>query len=161
VVVRALGFGKTYKGQAKKAGFEVTNFTLANPRNLASIEQPLEMVSSGPSRVGAKPARVPEAKPAAKAAQPGSGANSPDAKASAKVVRGRLVCTSNPVGAEVLIDGKPTGRKTPVPKSQSLELPLGAHRIVFRFEGKSSAPTDFTITEAHTEDAPFVLKGEL
>jgi hypothetical protein len=119
------------------------------------------MLRSTPLKVEAKPGKATEARPAAKAVEPKSGANPPEAKASVKVARGRLACTSIPVGAEVLIDGKPTGRRTPVPKSQALELPLGDHRIVFRLDGKSSVPREFTITEAHTEAAPLVIREEL
>ncbi|MDQ3264887.1 MAG: protein kinase [Myxococcota bacterium] len=70
---------------------------------------------------------------------------------------GRLAASSNPAGAEIFVDGKATGRRTPVPKTNALELAAGQHRIVFKLEGKQSAPQTITIAENET----FTLRNVL
>ncbi len=70
---------------------------------------------------------------------------------------GRLAASSNPAGAEIFVDGKATGRRTPVPKTNALELSAGQHRIVFKLEGKQSAPQTITIAENET----FTLRNVL
>jgi len=63
------------------------------------------------------------------------------AKQAAKVAaakKGMLACSSNPAGADVIVDSKPTGRQTPIPIAKPLELPVGPHKVVFRLGGKSS-----------------------
>ncbi|HYV45061.1 MAG TPA: protein kinase [Myxococcaceae bacterium] len=52
--------------------------------------------------------------------------------------RGMLACSSNPAGADVIVDSKFTGRQTPIPIAKPLELPVGPHKVVFRLGGKSS-----------------------
>ena len=69
--------------------------------------------------------------------------------------KGRLACSSKPAGAEVWIDGKNTGKKTPVAISSAIELAAGKHKVIFKLNGKASAPQEITI-EA---DQPIVLKG--
>lgn len=66
---------------------------------------------------------------------------------SARNKRGRLVCTSNPDGAEVFIDGKPTGRRTPISTANPLELAPGRHKVQFRVAGLESAPQTVEIHE--------------
>jgi hypothetical protein len=45
---------------------------------------------------------------------------------------GRLVIATRPSGARVLVDGKDTGRTTPIPPSRPLSLPSGKHRLELR-----------------------------
>ncbi|PZR12867.1 MAG: protein kinase [Archangium gephyra] len=72
---------------------------------------------------------------------------------------GLAVFASRPLGAEVWIDGKNTGKKTPVPKAAALELSVGAHKVQFKLNGKSSETQSFTVTE--DKSSPVVVKGEL
>ena len=160
-----LAFGRTYVGQAKKAGFEIINVPLENPERKASITQEVQMLREerGDARSTKKRERspvaerqpVPERTDRAPSAEPSKGGP-------AKGV-GKLICTSDPVDAEVIIDGKATGRRTPVPRSQPIELPFGKHKVVFRREGKSSPAHEVVIGEEQ-QDSPFLvkaLKGEL
>jgi hypothetical protein len=74
---------------------------------------------------------------------------------------GKLVCrTTESWGAEVIIDGKNTGRTTPIPLTQALELPLGKHKVVFRLGEKSTSPREFVLGDEHRE-RPLLLTGEL
>ena len=63
---------------------------------------------------------------------------------------GHLVCTSNPQGAEIFIDGKPTGRRTPVPATDPIELPPGKHRVLFEIAGVVSEVKTITIEKDKT-----------
>ncbi len=173
VSVKDLAFGRSYAGQAHKAGYEVLNFTLENPTKRASLEQPLTLVREKVVRVEPRPEPRPEPR-----AEPKVVAREPrvepkvepkqepklEPKQEPKVEPpkgkgvGKLACNSNPVGAEVFIDGKPTGKKTPVSKQNAIELPLGKHKLVFKLDGKSSPPQDFELTE---ENSPLVLKGTI
>ena len=69
--------------------------------------------------------------------------------------KGKLACASKPAGAEVWVDGKYTGKKTPVAISSALELAAGKHKVVFKLNGKSSSPQEIVIQANQT----FVLKG--
>lgn len=71
-------------------------------------------------------------------------------KPAAKGAKGMLACTSSPVGAEVWIDGKNTGKVTPVSRTQAIELPVGRHKLTFKLGGKSSPAKDIVITEGET-----------
>ena len=67
--------------------------------------------------------------------QPVAGAASDAARADvgaqpASAVLGYLVTSTRPV-ARVTIDGRETGRWTPVPEANPIALPAGAHTIVF------------------------------
>ncbi|MFT3710306.1 MAG: serine/threonine-protein kinase [Archangium sp.] len=73
---------------------------------------------------------------------------------------GRVAFASKPLGADIVVDGKNTGKKTPLPQAAALELPLGKHKVIFKLDGKSSAPYEFEVTEEHKEKA-LVVKGEI
>ena len=60
---------------------------------------------------------------------------------------GRLALSSNPSGAEIYIDGRNTGRKTPVGLSSALSVPVGEHTIVFKLDGKSSKPQKIVVSK--------------
>lgn len=178
VQVSSLVFGRTYTAQAKKAGFEVVNVPLENPQRKASINQKVEMLredrgGSTSTKMRERPATTERQTPAerAPAAAPLSSTESraipstkgSSAKGTASKGMGKLICTSDPVDAEVIIDGKPTGRRTPVPRSQPIELPFGKHTVAFRRGGKSS-PVHEIVIGAEQQENPFLvkaLKGEL
>ena len=75
-------------------------------------------------------------------------------------VMGKVAFASKPTGAEVWVDGKNTGKKTPVPQPQALELSVGKHKVVFKLDGKSSAPKEFEVLDEN-KDKPLVVKGEI
>ncbi len=89
--------------------------------------------------------------------KPREGGRREEPKARKQQAVGRLAASSNPAGAEIFVDGKATGRRTPVPKTNALELTAGQHRIVFKLEGKQSAPQTITIAENET----FTLRNVL
>ncbi|MBF5045506.1 protein kinase [Aggregicoccus sp. 17bor-14] len=60
--------------------------------------------------------------------------------------KGRFACSTQPAGAQVWVDGRNTGRQTPVALGNPLMLPVGAHRVVFKLNGKQSQPAQVTIT---------------
>lgn len=73
---------------------------------------------------------------------------------------GKVAFASKPTGAEVWVDGKNTGKKTPVPQPQALELSVGKHKAVFKLDGKSSAPKEFEVLDEN-KDKPLVVRGEI
>lgn len=70
---------------------------------------------------------------------------------------GLLKIASNPTGADVFLDGKSTGRRTPVLPSDPLEVPVGRHTIRFERNGKRSAIQTIDVVEG----ANPIIKGEL
>lgn len=71
--------------------------------------------------------------------------------------QGRLKIASYPTQANVIIDGKATGRRTPVLPTEPIELPAGRHTIEFELNGKRSARQTIDVAEG---DNP-VVKGEI
>jgi eukaryotic-like serine/threonine-protein kinase len=72
-------------------------------------------------------------------------------------VMGKMMCTTTPIGADVFIDGKNTGKKTPVAKANAFDLSGGKHKVQFKLNGKTLSK-DIVIDETHTKDKPFLLK---
>ncbi|MBX7101806.1 MAG: PEGA domain-containing protein [Myxococcaceae bacterium] len=58
---------------------------------------------------------------------------------------GFLVCTSVPPGAQVIVDGKGTGRKTPILPDAPLELGAGKHAVVLELNGTRSPARNVTV----------------
>ncbi len=110
-----------------------------------------------------EPEPKPKAEPVAKKepepkAEPKPKAEPPAPKEEKPVAgkgKGKLACASKPAGAEVWVDGKNTGKKTPVAISSALEMPAGKHKVIFKLNGKASAPVEITIEADQTS----VLKG--
>jgi tetratricopeptide (TPR) repeat protein len=71
--------------------------------------------------------------------------------------RGQLKIASNPTQATIIIDGKSTGRNTPVLPIDPLEVPVGRHTIEFEWNGKRSAVQKLDVVEG----ANPVIKGEI
>jgi hypothetical protein len=64
-------------------------------------------------------------------------------------LRGRLVTASRPI-AKLLVDGHDTGRWTPIPPAQPLELPAGQHLVTFvAGDGRRTTRT-ITVTAGET-----------
>jgi serine/threonine protein kinase len=100
-----------------------------------------------PEPVAVKPEPKPKPEPVAVKPEPKPEPVKPDSKPAASKAMGKLACNSNPVGAEVWIDGKNSGRVTPVPLSAPLDLPVGKHKLVFKMGGKSTPAKEITIAE--------------
>jgi hypothetical protein len=66
---------------------------------------------------------------------------------SRSVAKGKLACSSRPPGAQIWVDGKNTGRQTPVALGNPLLLPVGSRTVVFKLGGKQSKPQKVTISE--------------
>ena len=58
---------------------------------------------------------------------------------------GLLACSSQPIGAEVWVDGKRSGRETPVGTGNALTLSAGNHTVVFKLGDKQSKPQTVVI----------------
>ncbi len=71
--------------------------------------------------------------------------------------RVQLKFNSNPSGATVFLDGKSTGRRTPVLPVAPLVVPMGRHTIQFDLNGKRSAPQEVDVVEG----ANPVISGEI
>src|SRR5690606_40879283 len=90
----------------------------------------------------------PKAEPAVATPTPRPAARPARATRSAprrSAAMGRLALSSNPSGAEIYIDGRNTGRKTPVGLSSALSVPVGEHTVVFKLDGKSSKPQKIVV----------------
>jgi serine/threonine protein kinase len=133
-----LAVGKTYRYTARLAGYKPATGEFSSGGD-PEVRVNLELEKE-PERVAPKPAPRPAPAPVVKKAAPPPEA--PRSKA-----KGKLACSSNPAGADIFVDGRPTGRQTPVPISNALELGVGAHKVVFKFGGKSSAPQVIDIKE--------------
>lgn len=71
--------------------------------------------------------------------------------------KGLLKIASNPTQADVILDGKSTGRRTPVIPSEPLEVPVGRHTIQFEWQGKRSAVQTIDVVEGMNP----VIRGEI
>jgi hypothetical protein len=172
VTVKDLAVGKSYDFTAKKAGFETKAFTVSNGEKKEQVETSLVMTKLAKPEPAPKADPPPKPEPVVKAdppprkdpppkADPPPRADPPPKKDPPRArVMGKVAFASSPMGAEVWVDGKSTGRKTPVPQASALEFPVGKHKVVFKAEGKSSAPMEFEVTEAN-KDKPLVVKGAL
>jgi serine/threonine protein kinase len=68
-------------------------------------------------------------------------------KSSSRAAKGKLACSSRPPGAQIWVDGKNTGRETPVALGNPLLLPVGSRTVVFKLGGKQSKPQMVLISE--------------
>ena len=50
---------------------------------------------------------------------------------------GELACATKPQGAQIFVDGKPTGRTTPATPANPVHVPAGKHKITFKLGAKS------------------------
>jgi Flp pilus assembly secretin CpaC len=66
--------------------------------------------------------------------------------------------TSSPIGAEIIVDGERTGRRTPVLPRSPLEVTPGRHVIEFEFNGRRSRPLEI---DASPGDNATVLRAEI
>lgn len=70
---------------------------------------------------------------------------------------GRLRIASNPTRARIFLDGRDTGRTTPVLPANPLLVPPGRHRLQFELDGRRSKVVELDVVEG---DNP-VVKGDI
>jgi serine/threonine protein kinase len=128
-----LAVGKTYKFVARRAGYKPFTGEFKYDGN-PEVEVEFELVKEEP-----KPAPTPQPTPKPVA--------NPTPKP-AQVKVGKFAASTKPAGAQIWVDGKNTGRITPVAIGNPLLLPLGNRKIIFKLNGKQSQPQTVTITEA-------------
>ncbi|ATB40686.1 serine/threonine protein kinase [Cystobacter fuscus] len=139
-----LTVGKTYTFVATRAGYQSYSGEFrSNGEEQVKVsfvlkkEEPPPTTAERPSTP--KPAvDRPVAKPTA--------AKVATAKPQA-VAKGKLACSSRPLGAQIWVDGKYSGRDTPAALGNPLVLPVGSHTIVFKLGSQQSKPQKVTITE--------------
>jgi eukaryotic-like serine/threonine-protein kinase len=152
--------GKTYRGLAKKKGFITEAFTIENPGAAATVTVTVSMkpevavTKKDPPPVVVAPPTVVKKDPPP--AQPKTEPRS-DAPAPKNLAKGKLKIASNPTQAEVILDGKPTGRKTPILPKDPLQVPVGKHKFQFKLNGKMSAPLEVMVVEGENP----VIKGDI
>ncbi|MFE8600087.1 serine/threonine protein kinase [Archangium violaceum] len=130
-----LTIGKSYSFTVTRAGYKRYTGKFSSEGE-TEVEVPFELQKEEPA-----PER-PE-RPVAK--QPAPEKN--PRPASRSVAKGKLACSSRPPGAQIWVDGKNTGRQTPVALGNPLLLPVGSRTVVFKLGGKQSKPQKVTISE--------------
>ena len=174
LTIKDLAAGKTYEFTAKKSGFETQAFSVSNTDKSGKVEKALSMVkvvaakqdppkadpvkNDPPPRKD--PVEVARVDPPPKKDPPPKADPPPKKDPPKSKVMGKVAFASKPTGAEVWVDGKNTGKKTPVPQPQAIELSVGKHKVVFKLDGKSSPPQDFEVLDEN-KDKPKVVKGEI
>jgi serine/threonine protein kinase len=132
-----LSIGKTYKFVASRAGYKPYSG---------------EFKSEGDSELTVEFAlEKEEPKPVAETPKPPKPVEPPKPqppKPTPSKVMGKLAASTKPAGAQIWVDGKYTGRDTPVAIGNPLLLPVGARKVVFKLGNKSTKPQMVTITEA-------------
>ena len=178
VKVENLASDKPHKLLAKKDGFKVYTADMVNTEKVAAFEKYIELEreakpepapkaepkSKAEPKPKPEPVAKPKPEPVAKEEKP-KPEPKPKAEPEPKPVeakpapagkgKGRLACSSKPTGAEIWVDGKNSGKKTPLAISSALELPAGKHKVIFKLNGKASPPQEIVI-EA---DQVLVVKG--
>ncbi|HET9451863.1 MAG TPA: PEGA domain-containing protein, partial [Aggregicoccus sp.] len=135
-----LTVGRRYGFTATRAGFKpFTGQFRSEGAAQVKVAFELEREAAAPT-VGT---RRPEAAEPRLAAAP---VRAPVTRAAA-VLKGRLACSTRPAGAQVWVDGRNTGRQTPIALGNPILLSVGTHQVVFKLDGKQTAPTAVTITE--------------
>ncbi len=176
LTVKDLAIGKSYEFSVKKSGYEPLSFTMSNAEKAERVEKVLTLVKivakvdpppkKDPPPVVVKNDPPPKKEPPPKKDPPPVVVKNdpppkkdpppaPKAKGS-----GKVAFASKPTGAEVWVDGKNTGKKTPVPQPAALEFSFGTHKAVFKLDGKASAPVEFEVTEEN-RDKPRIVKGDI
>jgi len=129
-----LTIGKTYAFTVTRAGYKRFSGKFRSEGD-TEVEVPFELEKE-------EPAPAPERTVSKQSSQEKSTRSS-----SRSVAKGKLACSSRPPGAQIWVDGKNTGRQTPVALGNPLLLPVGSRSVVFKLGGKQSKPQKVTISE--------------
>lgn len=135
-----LSIGKTYKFVASRAGYKpyAGEFKSDGDSEL-TVKFSLEKEAPKPVEVAKPP---PQPKPVETAKPP------PQPKPAVSKVMGKLAASTKPAGAQIWVDGKYTGRDTPVAIGNPLLLPVGTRKVFFKLGNKQTKPQTVNITEA-------------
>ncbi|MGA9523468.1 MAG: protein kinase [Myxococcaceae bacterium] len=121
----ALEVGVTYSFTATAAGYKPLQGELKSTGD-AVLDVPVRLEKvPAPSRPREAPRRTAQ--------------KSRTVAATARAT-GTLACSTLPAGAQVWVDGKFTGRETPIAQGSPLILPVGNRVIQFKMGNKKSAP---------------------
>jgi serine/threonine protein kinase len=139
-----LALGKTYKFVAKRSGYKTVTGQFEGDGNPeVKVEFALEKEEPKPPPTETKP---PEPKPQPK---PPVAQNTPPPTPKPSATKlGKFAASTKPAGAQIWVDGKYSGRDTPVAIGNPLMLPLGSRKIFFKLNGKATKPQTVTITES-------------
>jgi serine/threonine protein kinase len=134
-----LSIGKNYSFSVKRAGYKPYSSKFRSEGE-AEVKVAFSLEKEEP------PAPPPERQVVKKTPEPKQAvvkASSPSARAA----KGKLACSSKPLGAQIWVDGKYTGRDTPAAFGNPVLLPVGSHTVVFKIGSKQSKPQKVNITE--------------
>jgi hypothetical protein len=134
-----LSIGKSYSFTAKRAGYK-TYSSKFRSEGETEVKVAFSLEKEAP------PAPPPERQAMKKAPEPKPAVVKASASAS-RAAKGKLACSSKPLGAQIWVDGKYTGRDTPAAFGNPVLLPVGSHTIVFKIGSKQSKPQKVNITE--------------
>jgi serine/threonine protein kinase len=130
-----LEVGKRYKFIARLDGYKTYSGEFTARGEDAEMRVPFDLTKDTESeRKPVREPRPPRSPPTQTVTRPGK-------------VMGKFACSTKPAGAEILVDGKRTGRQTPVPLSAPLMLPVGNRKVSFKLNGKTTKPVVVAITE--------------
>ena len=138
-----LDAGKTYQFTAKLAGYKPYAGKFIAKGDGDELTVPFQLVKEEAPRPPKPPVVVADPPPTPKPPTPRP---PPPSKAT-----GSLACSTKPAGAEIFVDGKKTGRQTPVTLGSPLVLPVGKRKITFKLNGKTSKPFVVSIAEGKME----------
>ena len=125
-----LEMGKKYTFTAKRSGFKPFSGDFTSNGN-TEVRVAVDMVEEAPP-----PEPKPKPKPVVATPKP-----PPEPKPKpAAAAMGKFACSTSPAGAQIWVDGKNTGRVSPVPLGNPLQLPVGKRKVVFKLNGKSTKP---------------------
>ncbi|MBZ4417666.1 protein kinase [Myxococcus sp. RHSTA-1-4] len=134
-----LEVGKKYKFTAKLAGYK----TYAGEFTADGRDEEMTVAFDLTKEPEREPVREPVREPRTPKPPPTQVVTKPKPGK----VMGKFACSTKPAGADILVDGKKTGRQTPVPLSAPLMLPVGNRKVSFRLNGKTTKPVVVAITE--------------
>ncbi len=135
-----LTIGATYTFTAKRAGYKTYSGKFRSKGD-TELEVPFALEKDEP----APP--PPERERQATKAQPAPKNTATKTSSKASSAKGKLACSSRPLGAQIWVNGKYTGRDTPAGLGSPLVLPVGSHTVTFKIGSKQSKPQQVDITE--------------
>jgi len=135
-----LEVGKTYKFTAKRAGYRQYTGSFTVEGSGEEMKVPFELVKEP------EPEPAPVIRDVTPRKPPPQSPQSVTKPKPGKVM-GKFACSTKPAGADIIVDGKKTGRQTPVPLSAPLMLQVGNRKVSFKLNGKSTKPVVVVITE--------------
>ncbi len=135
-----LTIGATYTFTARRAGYKTYSGKFRSKGD-TELKVSFALEKEEP------PAPPPERERQATKSQPAPKNTVTKASSKASSAKGKLACSSRPLGAQIWVNGKYTGRDTPAGLGSPLVLPVGSHTVIFKIGSKQSKPQQVDITE--------------